>query len=1155
MKRLSFVLLLILLCMELSAKQNYYLGKHFEFSFDGVPALADTVNNILYISINPDTEDDFKSNVTVTYFGCDSTDFDLQVALGSGSMHELPHRYNIKQWPTKDNVFHVSVNNSVTDWKMVFSTLPFVNLSVKLTDLKNMYAEDESAKIDARIRIIDPLSRLNGGNTDFDHFIGIKIRGQHSSDFGKKPYAVEIRNEITGEEENVNLFNIREDGDWVLDAMYVDPARMRNRALTDIWNSISDLPYEKNNEYQANGSSGVHVELFIRNEYKGLYCFTDKIDRKKLNLKKTEDNGDGTQTIRGIVYRGRYSSEATTLYDYDDSEPTDSLMWNSWEQEYPSEPALANWGLLKEFISVVGDGDHSGSSKRLKNEFNEWLYMDNCVDFFIFLNAFYLIENTNKNYYLSFQNLKKGHRALFTLWDMDASLGRNGSGEEKFDETSRYGFNSSMKKRICLFNRLMSDNTLHFTNRIRSRWDVLKQDQLSVENISKRLNKYAKLLLHSGAMAREQEKWAKSAAPDLQAEVDRMIEWYKWNFNKMDSVITSFKPYEGQDDPDPTVPDEKNIAGYSVRPSNVLVNDVPVVADKTSKTIYVSILMEKGAKKTPIKVTSTMPDVVFSLDGSDFASEVTGAIKNCNETTHKLVVDNGVSKSEWKMEFTTLPVICVDTDWKLLLKNMINDPETKIDGYLYIVDAKQQTDGETVYAHRIATRVRGASAKDYDKKSLAVEIRDEQSGETTKDARIFGIRKDDDWILDAMYIDHARMRNRALTDIWNTIDDLPYEKEKDTQFNGTHGQHVEVIINGEYAGMYCLTDKVDRKKLNLQKSEVLGENETIVKGILYKGKKWTDATMLHKYNDMDEGENSLMWQGWEQQYPDDDNTLTTWDVMRDFIEVSGDENGNNKYARLPREYQDYFYLDNMINYWVFFNAVALLDNTMKNTFLSNRDITSTKQMLFTPWDLDGSLGRDPYGVDVTNNADYYAFGKKLFNRCGLFNRLMLDDSFHFHRLVRTKWETLKKKQLSLANVMNVFDGYADILTNSGAWRREYLRWPEHVVENVQDEVDFIRRFYAKNMETFDEYVKDYSIDTEIDDIFMDGNQLAAYSQNGRLYITGGSPDGTLVVTDMTGRTVAQFPAGTQTIQLPTGIYVVASVRHGAVLDSTKILVQ
>ena len=70
--------------------------------------------------------------------------------------------------------------------------------------------------------------------------------------------------------------------------MAVDRLRMRNRLNFDIWNAMSGTPYETDND-NRNGTNGFFVELFINGEYHGLYCMTDKVNRKLLGVKKTDE--------------------------------------------------------------------------------------------------------------------------------------------------------------------------------------------------------------------------------------------------------------------------------------------------------------------------------------------------------------------------------------------------------------------------------------------------------------------------------------------------------------------------------------------------------------------------------------------------------------------------------------------------------------------------------------------------------------------------------------------------------------------------------------------------------------------------------------------------------------------------------------------------
>ena len=67
------------------------------------------------------------------------------------------------------------------------------------------------------------------------------------------------------------------------------------------------------------------------------------------------------------------------------------------------------------------------------------------------------------------------------------------------------------------------------------------------------------------------------------------------------------------------------------------------------------------------------------------------------------------------------------------------------------------------------------------------------------------------------------------------------------------GVFVEVFINGDYHGLYCMTDKIDRKLLGLKKIKMKDDGEVSVRGVLYKGVSWNGYTdiWLRSYSGMD----------------------------------------------------------------------------------------------------------------------------------------------------------------------------------------------------------------------------------------------------------------------------------------------------------------
>ena len=127
---------------------------------------------------------------------------------------------------------------------------------------------------------------FNDGKQTLSFKAKVRHRGATAAGFKKKSYAVKLVDE-TGQKLDTSFMGMRSDNYWILDAMAIDKARMRNRVAMDLWLDFSAKPYYANTEPKmCNGYRGKFVEVFVNNEYNGLYCLMERIDRKQLKLKK-----------------------------------------------------------------------------------------------------------------------------------------------------------------------------------------------------------------------------------------------------------------------------------------------------------------------------------------------------------------------------------------------------------------------------------------------------------------------------------------------------------------------------------------------------------------------------------------------------------------------------------------------------------------------------------------------------------------------------------------------------------------------------------------------------------------------------------------------------------------------------------------------------
>lgn len=586
------------------------------------------------------------------------------------------------------------------------------------------------------------------------------------------------------------------------------------------------------------------------------------------------------------------------------------------------------------------------------------------------------------------------------------------------------------------------------------------------------------------------------------------------------------------------------------RASLVTLNGVPAVCDSVSRKMYFSLGAELFAAASSdggccVMIASDEPADSLWLNGCLLSDSV--LLENIadggNVLSHRAA--DGDARVEWSLCFTSLPIVCMEGDqerMEILFKNSATRDE-KSPCYVTMIDPEGRTDSAMVVFHGTADmRFRGATASGFAKKSFNIELTDSVGEEL--DVNVFGMRHDGDWVMDAMYVDHARMRNRVITDIWNSMDDLPWDKDNDYQANGTSGLFVEAFLNGRYHGLYCFTDKIDRKKLNLKKTKVDVESATYVaRGLLYKARIWTGATYLSSYEA--EPTDTLYWEGWEQKFPDETENSGYWHPLKELIDIVNVENEDLFAERL----QDICYMDNLVNYAILVTIFHCGDNVMKNSYASVRNVTKEKRILFTPWDLDSSFGRVHNGKSHIDDPRLWAFGYQCPGMCALYNRLLCQKykpHHWFKKMFRDRWNELRAGVLSDDSVRVRLMRYADLFTSSGAWAREAERWTTldedekgkdiHVpLGSIYDEIDYMMDFYTRNCAVFEEFIKDWPVSpTAVDEVNTDAATVVV--DGNVVCIDSGDEDAELSIFDAAGCCVHRSIGAAASVRLDNGVY-------------------
>ena len=362
-------------------------------------------------------------------------------------------------------------NSSGIEYTLYFSSLPIIRITSpsRIVDEPRVMGEFTMSE--------------NSGNILYS-YIGVEYRGGASQEWEKKSFRLEFlldtNIQIT---RDVSLLGMRDDDDWNLQAMFNEPLRIRNRSCFEIWDNIYTLPYKEEEPDAVAGIKMKYSDLFLNNEYLGIFAVGERIDRKQLKLKKYKDG-----SIRGELYKGAYWDEATVYKSAPDYDNEDEF-WSGYRYEYPKEEV--DWKSFHAFIDFAINSDIPTFYEQYKDIFD----INNAVDYFIFINLLTAFDNTGKNIYVA--RYDQNSTYFYLPWDMDGCFGTDWEGKIINNTTGKV-YNT-------FYRRLVRDcENNGFNEKLKTRWNYLKQNVITEQAIMKIFRKNHDILYNNGAYEREE---------------------------------------------------------------------------------------------------------------------------------------------------------------------------------------------------------------------------------------------------------------------------------------------------------------------------------------------------------------------------------------------------------------------------------------------------------------------------------------------------------------------------------------------------------------------------------------------------------------------------------------------------------------------------
>ncbi len=454
----------------------------------------------------------------------------------------------------------------------------------------------------------------------------------------------------------------------------------------------------------------------------------------------------------------------------------------------------------------------------------------------------------------------------------------------------------------------------------------------------------------------------------------------------------------------------------------ILYNDSPVVLEESTNTIYIpqNIYQEQWSGKISAE------EGKMGIGEDELLKEKKRAIEEGH--VFKLYWFDDESFCEYNLVFTGMPIVSLKGEKE---GAVWTGTAEVFDSYRTSVEYQK---------FDCTFHVRGGSSREFSKKGYKVEL-------TEKQGSLLGMRKDDDWILNALYDDAGLIHNMVSMKVWDKITE--YNSVKGD--SGFKGEYAEVFINGEYEGVYIISERVDEKELSLKQNDKLYKCRAV------------RIPEEHNYTNQDTDDMRPIFL---LKYPKEDIS-ENWQPLKEWV---------NCFLKLQvfdyAEAEKLLNMENAIDYNLFCLLIGGGDNMRKNVFFTAEyQADGQYRFIKNPWDLNATWGNPWVGIEESNNTlydpEYY---KNVIDWSGDISALYYMDEVKVSYLLYERWKELRQNQVIteeiIDNILNVQFSY---LHNSGAYERNYVKWPHgveywsdsYIYEYVENRIKFLDVYFEQ----------------------------------------------------------------------------------------------
>lgn len=349
------------------------------------------------------------------------------------------------------------------------------------------------------------------------------------------------------------------------------------------------------------------------------------------------------------------------------------------------------------------------------------------------------------------------------------------------------------------------------------------------------------------------------------------------------------------------------------------------------------------------------------------------------------------------------------------------------------VTAHMTMDG---YDGAIGIKLRGNSSLGFNQKKYTIELRDDQGKDV--EASLLGMPTHSDWVLLAPYSDVSAVRDPLAFQLW-----------RDMGHWGPRTRMVELTLNGEYRGIYILSEAIKRgeERVNIakiRKKDVSGLDVT--GGYLLRIDTYNedDATFTSKVPGIGEGNMSTQVI-WSCIYPKKKKlTPEQFDYIQNYVDTVEQVIQSEGFADPKTGYARYIDVPSFVDYFIHTELSLNADGYKRSAYFykekQNADGTGGKLVAGPVWDYNLAYGNANFAN--ADNIEAWNFEGASNNPTpAMWQRLLQDPAFR--KAVKKRYMALRKNVLSEKAINAYIDRHAQLL--APCLQRHFETYPELLV--------------------------------------------------------------------------------------------------------------